>query len=602
MATPDAAVKDIFISYTSTDQAWADWFAWVLEDKGYTAKTRAIEQSLKVGPLLTDRFFSQSSPLTSNDLEASDLTLLLVSKNYIQLFNDQTTGLSLFLERDTVTDAEVKTTIRPGQLGRVRMNGVRWRACCDRPITLAEGTQVRVLGRRANILVVEPLDQNEEIQKIIPVLLENCELPSELRLSRIANVTNLSEVETEETVLEIIKSDENTLDESRIQTASDLYLRNNEILLEADQALKLRRRPATVQGYRERLTADLNLEMMQIPVGRFLMGSPEDEPERNSNEGPQHEVQVPGFFMGKYSVTQVEWRWVAENLPQVNRELKADPSSFKGDRHPVERVSWYDAVEFCDRLSLYTGRTYRLPSEAEWEYACRADTKTPFHFGETITTTVANYNGADNPNIALSGSYGRGPKGEYRRQTTSVDYFKVTNGFGLCDMHGNIWEWCLDHSHSSYEGAPKDGSAWIDEKAEKNRFRIIRGGSWISLPRDCRSAHYDSELPREFNYNLGFRVVCVVSKTGREHLENAASNNKTTGLSSNLLRLLTLACQEGFQDRAIAQQLQISEAEVRALWEESYKVLGIDIEAEKADGRNLRVTCCLRAQQRGLIE
>ena len=111
--------------------------------------------------------------------------------------------------------------------------------------------------------------------------------------------------------------------------------------------LKLRRRTATVQGYREQLTADLSIEMMQIPAGRFVMGSPEDEPERRSHEGPQHEVQVPGFFMGKYPVTQAEWRWVAENLPKVSRELKVDPSYFKGDRHPVEQVSWYDAAEFC---------------------------------------------------------------------------------------------------------------------------------------------------------------------------------------------------------------------------------------------------------------
>ena len=122
------------------------------------------------------------------------------------------------------------------------------------------------------------------------------------------------------------------------------------------------------------------------------MGSPEDERERYSNESPQHEVTVKSFFMGKYPVTQAQWKVVAA-LPQVNRKLNPDPSIFKGNDRPVETVSWYYAVEFCDRLSKLTGKSYRLPSEAEWEYACRAGTTTPFHFGKIITTDLANYNG-----------------------------------------------------------------------------------------------------------------------------------------------------------------------------------------------------------------
>jgi formylglycine-generating enzyme required for sulfatase activity len=202
--------------------------------------------------------------------------------------------------------------------------------------------------------------------------------------------------------------------------------------------------------------------------------------------------------MGKYQVTQAQWRFVAQ-LPQVNRELEQDPSHFKGDNRPVESVSWEDAVEFCLRLSEHTKRQYRLPSEAEWEYACRAGTTTPFHFGETITSDLANYNGEY--------SYGQGPKGVYKQETTKVGSFGVANNFGLYDMHGNVWEWCQDHWHSNYEGAPTDGSAWLSNKEDSNR-KLLRGGSWNVDPGNCRSAfRYYSYLVSNLN-DIGFRVVC----------------------------------------------------------------------------------------------
>jgi formylglycine-generating enzyme required for sulfatase activity len=155
-------------------------------------------------------------------------------------------------------------------------------------------------------------------------------------------------------------------------------------------------------------------------------------------EKPQHQVTVQPFSMGKFQVTQVQWKAVA-TLTKVNRDLKPEPSKFKGDNRPVEQVSWYDAIEFCDRLSRKTGKPYRLPSEAEWEYACRAGTTTPFHFGETITSELANYN--------ANYTYGAGVKGIYREQTTPVGSFGVANSFGLYDMHGQVWEWCADHWH-----------------------------------------------------------------------------------------------------------------------------------------------------------
>ena len=256
----------------------------------------------------------------------------------------------------------------------------------------------------------------------------------------------------------------------------------------------------------EPLGANLTLRMMQIPAGTFMMGSPEDEPERLESEGPQHEVTVPLFFMGKYPVTQAQWRFVA-GQEQIERELNPETSRFKGDMRPVEQVSWLEAVEFCQRLSRFANREYRLPTEAEWEYACRAGTTTPFHFGETITTELANYNGSSKE----YGAYGRGPKGEYRRETTPVDYFKVANAWGLCDMHGNVLEWCEDHWNDSYKRTPSDGTAAVP--SDWNSPRVIRGGSWLSSPRNCRSAYRSLINPDVRNVNFGFRVVCGAPRT-----------------------------------------------------------------------------------------
>lgn len=246
--------------------------------------------------------------------------------------------------------------------------------------------------------------------------------------------------------------------------------------------------------------ASLALEMVAIPGGTFQMGSLKGEAERYEDESPRYRVTVPPFFISKYPITQAQYQVIMGN----------NPSHFKGKNRPVESVSWLDAVEFCDRLSQRTGRTYRLPTEAEWEYACRAGTTTPFHFGETITTDLANYDGTDDPDGEWSGSYGRGPKGISRKETTPVGSFPA-NVFGLHDIHGNVWEWCLDHWHGSYEGAPKDGSAWLSN--DENARRILRGGSWNNIPRICRSACRDDDNPDDRFIDIGFRVVCVPPRT-----------------------------------------------------------------------------------------
>ncbi len=241
----------------------------------------------------------------------------------------------------------------------------------------------------------------------------------------------------------------------------------------------------------------LALEMVAIPGGTFTMGSPGDEPGRYDREGPQHEVTVSPFFMGRYPVTQAQWRFVAA-LDRIERRLGPAPARFKGADLSVERVSWRDAIEFCARLSRYTGRDYHLPTEAEWEYACRANTETAFHFGETITPELANYIGTE----PLAG----GPTGEYRKETTTVGYFGVANAFGLSDMHGNVFEWCQDHWHSNYEGSPNDGSAWLTSNKEASR--VQRGGSWSDGPVTCRSAYRSYDNPDYRYYDIGFRVVC----------------------------------------------------------------------------------------------
>ena len=278
----------------------------------------------------------------------------------------------------------------------------------------------------------------------------------------------------------------------------------------------IRRQTKNVQRFSEDLGNGIRLETIFIPGGPFLMGSPADEPERYDDEGPQHEATVPDFLMGRYPVTQRQWRTVA-TWTGFKDDLNPDPSHFKGANRPVESISWHDATAFCQRLARRTGRDYRLPSEAEWEYACRAGTTTPFHFGESITPDLANYNGKR--------SYGRGPAGEYRGETTEVGKFPA-NAFGLSDMHGNVWEWCADTWHDSYEGAPRDGSAWSDkdnsdkdilpssdkENNEDVRY-VLRGGSWLNYPRLCRSAYRNWYVPVDRVNYTGFRLACGLPRT-----------------------------------------------------------------------------------------
>jgi formylglycine-generating enzyme required for sulfatase activity len=258
----------------------------------------------------------------------------------------------------------------------------------------------------------------------------------------------------------------------------------------------------------EELEDGINLEIVEVPGGEFWMGASEGEEGAYPNERPQHKVKVSPFLMGKYLVTQAQWRVVA-SLPKVERDLNPEPSYYKGySRRPVESISWHEAVEFCERLSLWSqekgkGYQYRLPSEAEWEYACRSVVSyqlsviseesiqnpiyPPYHFGCNIDPALANYGQTA------------------RARTTAVGRFQIVNAFGLYDMHGNVFEWCLDNWHENYEGAPTDGRAWLSEN--NYQYKILRGGSWNVSPGSCRCAFCNWGNPdRGINY-LGLRVV-----------------------------------------------------------------------------------------------
>lgn len=270
------------------------------------------------------------------------------------------------------------------------------------------------------------------------------------------------------------------------------------------------------------------LIMMGIPEGEFMMGSPETELGRRTEESPQHLVKVAPFWLAQTLVTNAQWNFVV-SLPQIQRKLISKDKNNEND-HPVNEICWHDVMEFCARLSRHTGRDYRLPSEAEWEYACRAVIghqssvinekltveewndryHQPFHFGATITSELANYRGTN--------TYADEPRGEYRGRTIPVKSLPP-NAFGLYDMHGQVWEWCADLWHGNYQLAPKDSRVWDEQNKNDNyhqiiseylddRLRVLRGGSWYYNPDICRSAFRLWDFPGMSNYFNGFRVAC----------------------------------------------------------------------------------------------
>ena len=232
-----------------------------------------------------------------------------------------------------------------------------------------------------------------------------------------------------------------------------------------------------------RVENSIGMKFSLIPPGQFLMGSPPKEEGHRDDEVLHRVTLTKAFYLGTTEVTQRQWKAL----------MGTDPSFCTGDDLPVETVSWGQAVEFCGKLSLKEGGKCRLPSEAEWEYSCRAGTATPFHTGETISTDQANYDGRQ--------TYGGGRKGVFRDGTADVGSF-APNAWGLHNMHGNVWEWCADW----YGEYPRGDTTDPTSPASGNR-RVSRGGCWINFPAVCRSANRAKIVPESWNFHTGFRVV-----------------------------------------------------------------------------------------------
>jgi formylglycine-generating enzyme required for sulfatase activity len=254
----------------------------------------------------------------------------------------------------------------------------------------------------------------------------------------------------------------------------------------------------------------IGMKLAYIPAGTFVMGSPESEAEREPQEVP-HEVTISRpFYLGVYEVTQRQFGQVMSSLSRGGAVFTESRGG--GPEHPMENVPWASAVEFCTRLSnlpaeKQAGRRYRLPTEAEWEYACRAGTTTAFHFGEQLSSRQANFNGAY--------PYGGAQPGPYLRRTAKVGSYEP-NAWGLYDMHGNVAEWCADYYDPDYyrrspkADPPGPEKGVIATQFQNEYLRVVRGGSWIDEARACRSAYRHGFMPHEPNRLIGFRVLCEV--------------------------------------------------------------------------------------------
>lgn len=249
-----------------------------------------------------------------------------------------------------------------------------------------------------------------------------------------------------------------------------------------------------IQGFSEYLGEDRFLDLVDIPDGKFIMGTSHNQ-EGYANEKPSQLVSISSFYLGKHPVTQRQWQAVAK-LPRINTSLDPDISHFKNEVAPVDNVSWADAIEFCDRLRVLTGKNYRLPSEAEWEYACLGGKSTRYYFGDKISSDFANYDGRL--------QYESEASVKYREKTTPVGIFPPNN-FGLYDMHGNVWEWCADPWHEDYRGRPTNGSVW--EFGGDTQYRVLRGGSWRDDAWECRATNRRRDpIVNWYNY-YGFRIA-----------------------------------------------------------------------------------------------
>jgi formylglycine-generating enzyme required for sulfatase activity len=233
----------------------------------------------------------------------------------------------------------------------------------------------------------------------------------------------------------------------------------------------------------------MEIECVRIPKGSFTMGAPDGEQAAFDREKPQHRVEITrDFYLGKFEVTQGQYKAVTGE----------GPSKFKGDRLPVEQVSWEDAVKFCEKVSLRTKQKIELPTEAQWEYACRAGTTTPFHFGSNLNGELANCNG--------NAPYGTESRGPAKEKTVEVGSYPA-NPWGLHDMSGNVFEWCNDWYGANYSITDLRDPVG----ASSGPYRVRKGGCWNCTALGCRSAYRGGYLPGDRIDHLGFRVALVPS-------------------------------------------------------------------------------------------
>lgn len=269
------------------------------------------------------------------------------------------------------------------------------------------------------------------------------------------------------------------------------------VTLDADGKVKSRE-TKTAYKFAEDLGGGVELEMVAIPPGEFTRGTPESESEYAKSQRPLHQVRIDyWYYLGQFEITQSQWRSI----------MGTNPSHFKEcDECPVETVSWNDATEFCRKLSERTGRVYRLPSEAEWEYGARGGTISPYAFGSTIARQFANFDA----------TYVRAT--EWRGKTFPVGSYRIANGFGLYDTQGNVSEWCEDRWHQNYEGAPDDGRAWLTTAFRTTRTgetvslvhrRVFRGGDWMSDNFELDSGARDETRDDDKSQGIGLRVLAV---------------------------------------------------------------------------------------------
>lgn len=252
--------------------------------------------------------------------------------------------------------------------------------------------------------------------------------------------------------------------------------------------------PAVLPTRTETLPGGVSFHMVKIPGGRFEMGNEDGEEESYSEERPKHWVEVPAFELAEFPVTQNLWDAISDLLTEAERgKIPINPSSFRGAHRPVERVNWHQATAFCVALTRLTGTAYRLPSEAEWEYAARCGQRDRLYAGSNLLREVGWYD--ENSD----------------RETKPVGLL-YPNGWGLYDMSGNVWEWCADRWHDIYNGAPDDGSAWLSDGAATGR--VVRGGSWNDGTWNCRCAYRSDLSPDGRDSYQGFRLAAPQFRSG----------------------------------------------------------------------------------------